>query len=56
MDISYVPMACGFVYLVAVMDWASRKALSWRVSITMDVHFCLEALRKPSTCMTWRRS
>ena len=37
-------MARGFVYLVAVMDWYSRKVLSWRVSITMDVHFCIEAL------------
>ena len=37
-------MARGFVYLVAVLDWYSRKVLSWRVSITMDVHFCLEAL------------
>jgi len=44
MDITYIPMARGFVYLVAVLDWYSRKVLSWRVSITMDVHFCLEAL------------
>jgi len=44
MDITYIPMARGFVYLVAVLDWHSRKVLSWRVSITMDVHFCLEAL------------
>jgi putative transposase len=36
----------GFVYLVAVLDWYSRKVLSWRVSITMDVHFCLEALEE----------
>ena len=46
MDITYVPMARGFVYLVAVLDWTSRKVLSWRVSITMDVHFCLEALEE----------
>ena len=46
MDITYIPMARGFVYLVAVMDWYSRKVLSWRVSITMDVHFCLEALEE----------
>ena len=45
MDITYIPMARGFVYLVAVLDWYSRKVLSWRVSITMDVHFCLEALQ-----------
>ena len=46
MDITYIPMARGFVYLVAVMDWYSRKVLSWRVSITMDVHFCIEALEE----------
>ena len=37
-------MARGFVYLVAVMDWYSRKVLSWRLSNTMDSHFCVEAL------------
>src|SRR5476651_2532693 len=36
MDITYIPMAHGFVYLAAVMDWASRRVLSWRVSITLD--------------------
>jgi putative transposase len=46
MDITYNPMARGFVYLVAVLDWYSRKVLSWKVSITMDVHFCLEALEE----------
>lgn len=46
MDITYIPMARGFVYLVAVLDWYSRKVLSWRVSITMDVHFCIEALKE----------
>jgi group II intron reverse transcriptase/maturase len=46
MDLTYIPMARGFVYLVAVLDWYSRKVLSWRVSITMDVHFCLEALEE----------
>ena len=46
MDITYIPMARGFVYLVAVLDWYSRKVLSWRVSITMDVYFCLEALEE----------
>lgn len=46
MDITYIPMARGFVYLVAVLDWYSRKVLSWKVSITMDVHFCLEALEE----------
>ena len=43
-DITYVPMRRGFVYLVAVMDWYSRLVLSWRLSNTMDVGFCLEAL------------
>jgi putative transposase len=46
MDISYVPMARGFVYLAAVIDWFSRKVLAWRLSITMDVSFCLEALEE----------
>ncbi len=41
MDITYIPMARGFVYLAAVMDWASRRVLSWRVSITLDSAFCL---------------
>jgi len=44
MDITYIPMARGFVYLVAVVDWFTRRVLSWKVSITMDVHFCLEAV------------
>jgi putative transposase len=43
MDIMYIPMARGFVYLAAVVDWFSRRVLSWRLSITMDVDFCLEA-------------
>jgi putative transposase len=43
-DITYIPMAKGFVYLVAVMDWFSRRVLSWRVSITMETDFCVEAL------------
>ena len=45
-DITYIPMARGFVYLVAVMDWYSRKVLSWRLSNTMDSHFCVEALEE----------
>jgi len=45
-DITYIPMKKGFVYLVAVMDWYSRKVLSWRLSNTMDVHFCVEALEE----------
>ena len=45
-DITYIPMRRGFLYLVAIMDWATRKVLSWRVSNTMDVEFCLEALEE----------
>ena len=44
MDISYIPMARGFVYLAAVIDWFSRRVLAWRLSITMDTSFCIEAL------------
>ena len=44
MDITYIPMTRGFVYLAAVIDWFSRRVLSWRVSITMDTSFCIEAL------------
>jgi putative transposase len=44
-DITYIPMAKGFVYLVAVMDWFSRRVLSWRLSITMEADFCVEALQ-----------
>jgi putative transposase len=46
MDITYVPMARGFVYLAAVVDWFSRRVLSWRVSITMEAAFCVEALEE----------
>jgi putative transposase len=46
MDITYLPMAGGFVYLAAVVDWYSRRVLSWKVSTTMDVHFCLEAVEE----------
>jgi len=45
-DITYIPMKKGFVYLVAIMDWYSRRVLSWRLSNTMDVHFCVEALEE----------
>jgi len=44
MDITYIPMARGFVYLAAVVDWFSRRVLSWQVSITLEVAFCLDAL------------
>ena len=46
MDITYIPMARGFVYLAVVLDWYTRRVLSWKVSITMDVHFCLEAVEE----------
>ena len=46
MDITYIPMTRGFVYLAAVVDWFSRRVLSWRLSITMDVDFCLEAVEE----------
>ena len=44
MDITYIPMARGFVYLAAVVDWFSRRVLAWRLSITLEVEFCLEAV------------
>ncbi len=44
MDITYIPMARGFVYLAVVLDWFSRLVLSWRVSITMEAAFCVETL------------
>jgi putative transposase len=46
MDITYVPMARGFVYLAAVVDWFSRRVLSWRVSISLDTSFCIEAVEE----------
>jgi putative transposase len=45
-DITYIPMARGFVYLVAIMDWHSRKVLSWKLSNSMDTSFCIEALEE----------
>jgi putative transposase len=45
-DITYIPMKKGFMYLVAVMDWFSRYVVSWEISNTMDVDFCISALRK----------
>ena len=44
MDITYIPMARGFVYLTVVLDWFSRRVLSWRLSITMEAAFCIETL------------
>jgi putative transposase len=46
MDITYIAMARGFVYLAAVVDWFSRRVLAWRVSITMEAAFCIEALEE----------
>ena len=46
MDITYIPMARGFVYLCAVVDWFSRRVLSWRLSITMETAFCIEAVEE----------
>ncbi len=46
MDITYIPMARGFVYLAAVLDWFTRRVLSWAVSITMEASFCVEALEE----------
>jgi putative transposase len=45
-DITYIPVRRGFLYLVAIMDWHSRKVLSWRLSNTMGTHFCVEALEE----------
>ena len=45
-DITYIPMARGFCYLVAIMDWSSRKVLAWRLSNTLDAYFCVEALNE----------
>ena len=45
-DLTYIPMRRGFLYLVAVMDWATRKVLAWRLSNTMDADFCIEALEE----------
>nr|WP_234992341.1 IS3 family transposase [Roseisalinus antarcticus] len=46
MDITYIPMARGFIYLAAVLDWFTRRVLSWRVSITLEADFCIEALEE----------
>jgi hypothetical protein len=65
MDITYIPMARGFVYLAVVLDWATRRVLSWRLSITMEAAFCVETLEgtpchsawqlNPGRCSTYRR-
>ena len=45
-DITYIPVKNGFLYLVAIMDWATRKVLTWRLSNTLDASFCVEALEE----------
>ena len=45
-DITYLPMERGFMYLIAIMDWATRKVLAWRLSNTLDTRFCVEALKE----------
>ena len=45
-DITYIPVSCGFLYLVAIMDWASRHVLAWRLSNTLDAGFCTDALEE----------
>jgi putative transposase len=46
MDITYIPMSRGFVYLAAVLDWATRRILAWRLSISMNTEFCIEAVEE----------
>ncbi|KIN70420.1 Transposase [Sulfitobacter noctilucae] len=46
-DITYLPMRRGFLYLVAIMDWHTRKVLAWRISNTLEADFCVEALNEP---------
>ena len=46
MDITYIPMKRGFVYLAAVINWFTRRVLSWRFSITMEIDFCIEAVEE----------
>ena len=49
-------MRRGFLYLVAVMDWATRRVLTWRVSNTLDVEFCLEALEEALVRFEWPKT
>ena len=46
MDITYIPMARGFIYLASVLDWFTRRVLAWRVSITLEADFCIEAVKE----------
>jgi putative transposase len=54
-DICYIPMAKGFCYLVAIMDWASRMVLAWRLSNTLDSSFCVDALEEAIASSPRRR-
>jgi putative transposase len=49
-DVTYIPMAKGFLYLVVIMDWVSRAVLAWRLSNTLGTDFCVEALEKALSC------
>jgi putative transposase len=53
-DMTYVPMARGFAYLVAIIDWHSRMVLAWRLSNTLDTSFCVDALEE--ALRRWRPS
>ena len=55
-DITYIRLARGFVYLVAVIDWYSRKVLSWRISNSMEAVFCVDCLERPFGTMASRKS
>ena len=55
-DITYIPIRQGFLYLVAIMDWQSRKVLSWRLSNTMETPFCIEALEEARPGSVWTTS
>lgn len=52
-DITYIPLSKGYVYLVAIMDWASRKVLSWRLSNPLDTSFCFDALEEAPERYGW---
>jgi putative transposase len=49
-DITYIPMQRGFLYLFAVLDWATRRVLAWRLSNTLTTDFCIEAVREAGSC------
>jgi len=55
-DTTYIPVKRGFVYLVAIIEWVTRKVLSWRLSNTLDASFCVEALQEQTPNMENRKS